>query len=511
MIPLRATLELALQHHQAGRLPQAEELYRQILREYPGQPDALNLLGVMAIATGRAELAVDLISQAVNRLPGEADFHGNLAAAYQAAGRVADAIRHYRETIRLKPTAVNQYLFLSDALQEQGQLEEALDYCLHALRLQPDSALGYCLLGGLAGHGCYTLTDADLQQIQVLLEAPGQSARDASLLHFTLAAHWERLGQYDQAFASYRRANELKLQVYRLANQTFQPEKLRALTDNLIAVFTPHFLKQLQTLGIDSEVPVFVVGLPRSGTTLVEQILASHPQVHGVGERKDIDVLATTLHQHLQTADAYPACMTGLDAATAKRLAEGYVQGLVRHAGAASRIVDKMPNNYLHLGLIAALFPRSRIIHCRRDPMDVCASAYFQNFKWLPHGASMEDIAFHYRQFSRLMEHWRRVLPMPIHEAVYEDLVANPETVSRSLVAACGLDWDDRCLSFYRTERVVQTASKLQVRRPIYQSSVGRWKAFRAHLEPLRIALNHSYPSCRSIEPTANLEKCHAC
>src|SRR5262249_12568465 len=189
-----------------------------------------------------------------------------------------------------------------------------------------------------------------------------------------------------------------------------------------------------------------------------------------------------------------PAWCHPLDRGTARGLPYGYLQPWARQAGAASRIVDKMPHNYLHLGLIAMLFPRARIIHCRRDPLDVCASAYFQNFKWMPHAASLEDIAFHHGQYERLMEHWRRVLPLPVHEVVYEELVADPPAVSRALVAACGLDWDKRCLSFYRTDRVVQTASKLQVRRPIYGSSVGRSKAFRAYLEPLRRTLG--IPAC---------------
>jgi tetratricopeptide (TPR) repeat protein len=511
---LRGALEQALQFHQSGNLKQAESLYGEILQQHPGHPDALNLLGVMANQIGQPEVAIDLIRQAVVQLPHEADFHGNLAAAYQAAGRVPDAVRHYREAIRLNPAAVNQYLFLSDALQEQGELEEALAHSLHALRLNPDSALAYCTLGELAGHGCYTLTDADIQHVQDLLDAGSQTPQDASLLYFTLAAHWERIGCYDLAFPCYCRANALKQQVYRQANQSFDADKHRALIDSLIAVFTPSFLQQVRTFGIDSEVPVFVVGLVRSGTSLVEQILASHPQVHGAGERKEIDKLANSLsvanggvvsdewlpstrhhsplttHQAPRTTDLrYPGCVQHLEPGTARSLAYGYLQRLARQAGAASRIVDKMPHNYLHLGLIAMLFPRAHIIHCRREPLDVCASAYFQNFKWMPHAASLEDIAFHHCQYERLMEHWRRVLPVTVHEVVYEELVADPPAVSRALVAACGLDWDERCLSFYRTDRVVQTASKLQVRRPIYTGSVGRGKAFQAHLDPLRRAL----------------------
>ena len=512
MTTLRAALDQALQYHHAGNLQQAESLYRQVLQQWPRQPDALNLLGVMANQVGRPELAVDLIGQAIAQLPNEPDFHGNLAAAYQLMGRVADAIRHFRESIRLNPRAANQHVFLSEALQQQGRLDEALTHAREALRVDPDSALALGNLADLAGHGIYTLTDADIQHLQDLLATGRQSVQDASLLNFTLAAHWERIGCYDQAFLCYRRANDLKQQMYRQANQAFDRDKHRALIDSLIAVFTPRRLEQLHGFGSDSERPVFVVGMVRSGTTLVEQILASHPRVHGAGERKEIDQLATTLHHQVYTAaEPYPACIERLDRATARRLADGYLQGLAREAGTAERIIDKMPHNYLHLGLIAALFPRARIIHCRREPMDVCASAYFQNFKWMPHCASLDDIAFYHREYTRLMEHWRRVLPAPIHEVVYENLVADHEAVSRKLVAACGLDWNERCLSFYGTERDVQTASKLQVRRPIYHHAVGRWKSFEAHLEPLRLALGVPERGGPNIEPRATkLEMCHA-
>jgi tetratricopeptide (TPR) repeat protein len=510
---LRASLDRALQFHQAGNLKQAESLYRQLLQQWPNQPDALNLLGVMANQVGQSEVAIDLIRQAIAQLPDEPDFHGNLAAAYEAVGRVPDAARHFREAVRLNPAAVKYQVFLSEALQQQGQLDEAVTHALEALRLNPDSALAYNILGELAANGYHTLTEADIEHMQGLLAGDRQSVQDASLLNFTLAAYWEKIGCHDRAFPCYARANELKQQVYRQANQVFDRAKHRALIDKLMAVFTPQFLGQVQPLGIDSEVPVFVVGMVRSGTTLVEQILASHPQVHGAGERKEIDRLAATLHEQLLDAEPYPGCMKHLDPGTARSLAYGYLQRLARPAGAADRIIDKMPHNYLHLGLIAALFPRAHIIHCRRDPMDVCASAYFQNFKWMPHAASLDDIAFYYQEYARLMEHWRRVLPLSIHEVRYEELVASPEKISRELVAACGLDWDERVLSFYRTERVVQTASKLQVRRPIFQRSVGRWKAFAAHLEPLRRALANCQPYCNyhPATDTANFEECHAC
>jgi tetratricopeptide (TPR) repeat protein len=492
MAAVREILVEAVNLHKAGKLEQAEYLYRQVLREDPRQADALNLLGVIANQLGKPEAAIDFIRQAIATQPGEMEFHNNLASAYKAAGEVAAAADEYRQVLRLVPDHVLAHVYLSDALMEQGDLDAALQHSLEALRLEPDSALAHCTLGELVGQGCYTFSNADIQRMQTLLNEGRQSTHDASMLYFTLAAYWERSGDYDEAFRCYHRANELKGEVYRQSNKAFDPRQHLQLIDNLIAVFTPEFFARTRCFGSDSEIPVFVVGMVRSGTSLVEQILASHPQGFGVGELKDIDKIANVLPGRLNSTESYPNCASHIDPVHAKTLAYLYLQRLANHAGAAIRVVDKMPHNYLHLGLIAVLFPRSRIVHCKRDTMDVCASTYFQNFKWLPYASSIENIAFYYRQYERLMAHWRQVLPIPMQEVIYEDLVADQEAVSRQLLAFCGLDWDDRCLSFHTSPRAVKTASKLQVRQPIYTRSVARWKRFEAHLRPLRDALGES-------------------
>ncbi len=495
MATIRERLTEAVRLHQAGELTQAEQIYREVLQLDANQPDALNLLGVLANQAGRPEVALNYFRRALAVQPAEAEFHINSASACKALGDVPAAISHYRQALRLKPEAVTAHIYLSDALMEHGDLEEALVHSREALRLKPDSALAYCTLGELAGHGCYQFTDTDIRHMQELLAGGGQGTHDASLLAFTLAAYWEKKGDCDEAFRLYHQANELKRQVYRQKNQAFDRQQHLRLLDDLIRAFTPEFFARTRNFGADSEMPVFVVGMVRSGTSLVEQILASHPQVYGAGELKDIDQIATVLPGRLNSQARYPECLTSIDPATAKTLAYLYLQRLAGQSGTAIRVIDKMPHNYLHLGLIAVLFPRARIIHCRREPMDVCASAYFQNFKWLPYASSMEDIAFYHRHYLRLMRHWRQVLPLPMQDAVYEDLVQNQEAVSRQLVAFCGLDWDERCLTFYQSPRTVQTASKLQVRQPIYNRSVARWKRFEAHLQPLRDALAEPDPS----------------
>ena len=483
-------LEEAIGLHQAGQLAQAETLYRAVLRQDPRQPDALNLLGVIANQANRPELAIGFFRQALAVQPREPDFHRNLAGAYKAVGNIKAALHEYREALRLKPGFLDAHIYLSDALMEAGDLEQSLSHSLEAVRLKPDSALAYCTLGELAAQGHYTFTPDDIARMQKAISGGSQGPHDECLLHFTLAAHLEKQGVYEEAFRHYQRGNELKGEVYRQRNQAFDRGQHRALIDHLIAVFTPDLFERFKPFGSASELPVFVVGMVRSGTSLVEQILASLPGVIGAGELRDIHQITQVLAQRSQVAAPYPGCVTSADPAALGTMANLYVERLTRLSGGPmERVIDKMPHNYLHLGMIALLFKNARIVHCRRDAMDVCASTYLQNFKWLPYAASMEDIGFYFRHYERLMAHWQRVLPTPIHEVSYEEMVADQEAVSRKLVAYCGLPWDDCCLAFHQSRRAVQTASKLQVRQPIFKTSLARWKRFETHLTPLKVAL----------------------
>jgi hypothetical protein len=235
---------------------------------------------------------------------------------------------------------------------------------------------------------------------------------------------------------------------------------------------------------------VFIVGMPRSGTSLVEQILASHPNVFGAGELRDLQRLAEELPARVGAKEAYPACLVRLDGSAACALADEYLERIGRRSGAALRVTDKMPLNFLHLGLIAALFPRARIVHCIRDPLDVCVSCYCQDFQGGPNFLwDLTDLGKFHGEYERLMAHWGSVLPLPILEVVYEELVDNLEAVSRRLISFCGLDWDDRCLAYHQNARAVRTASLVQVRQPVYKSSVGRWRHYAPHLRPLLEAL----------------------
>ena len=239
-----------------------------------------------------------------------------------------------------------------------------------------------------------------------------------------------------------------------------------------------------------SELPVFIVGMPRSGTSLVEQILASHPQIAGAGELDDIANIAGDLSKALATEARYPDCVSVLTPAVANKAAETYLERLRAMSDSAERVTDKAPLNFRHLGLIALLFRRSRIIHCVRNPLDTCLSCYFHDFGTRhAYSCDLNHLGLYYRDYRRLMTHWRDALGREIFEAVYEELTDDLEGQARKLVAFCGLEWDDACLKYHELPRVVGTASYDRVRGQVCGSSVGRWRHYNAHLEPLKEAL----------------------
>jgi tetratricopeptide (TPR) repeat protein len=396
-------------------------------------------------------------------------------------------------------------------LIELGQPAEAIHCCQEALRLDPDSVHAYAHLGELVSQELYCFSGEQVSRMESILASGRRSAGDASRLHFLLAALFDRQGDRDRAFSHYRQGNDLKSLDFRQRNLAFDREAHRRLIDNIIATFDHRFFERVRSFGSPTHLPVFIVGMPRTGSTLVAQILSSHPRITAAGERQDLAEIVTA-------RSPYPGWMSGLDQATAQVLAADYLDRLSRFGPQAARMIDKMPHNYLHLGSIAALFPNAYIIHCRRDVMDVCLSCYFQNFSWVSYATSLEDLGFYYRQYERLMQHWREVLPLPICEVDYEDLVHDPQRVSRDIIAFCGIKWSDRCLAFHENTRAVQTASKLQVRRPLYTTSIARWKRYESQLLPLKEALaanarvpTATTPTLPEQGPSAALDFLFAC
>ena len=277
--------------------------------------------------------------------------------------------------------------------------------------------------------------------------------------------------------------------LYRRA--AYDPAAFEHLTGPQIDYFTRERVRAMPKATLRSDKPVFIVGMPRSGTSLVEQILASHPAVHGAGELDFIHHIWVGMLGMLgSNFGKYPKCLDNLTTEQVDGMADVYLSPLVAMKPDAVRITDKMPLNFLHLGLIASLFPSARIIHCRRDPMDTCLSCFMTHFNYpQPFQHDLEHLGHFYRLYEKLMGHWKTVIDLPMLEVSYEEVVADPEAQSRRMVEFLGLPWNDDCLKFHQTKRPCATASVMQVRRPVYGSSVGRWRHYEKHLGPLKSAL----------------------
>ena len=308
---------------------------------------------------------------------------------------------------------------------------------------------------------------------------------------FALAQVADARGDHAEAAACLGPANALAQQQRRSCGQFYDPDEHTRDVDRLIAGFTPALFARLGDVGDERALPVFVFGMPRSGTTLVEQVLASHSLVHGAGElplaRRAMDSLPSVTPR----PENLEASLLALDAAGVRQLARAYSDGvqslLARQRSGAdpARVVDKLPDNYLYLGLIALMFPRATLIHVRRDLRDVAVSCWMTHFRSIRWADDPEHLARRCQDYRRLMEHWRAVLPRTIHEVGYEQMVNDFEPEAGRLVAACGLNWEPACLQFHRTVRTIRTASVTQVRQPIYRKSLARWKAYEPHLASL--------------------------
>ena len=342
-------------------------------------------------------------------------------------------------------------------------------------------------LGDLSINGEYDFTDIQLEQIKKIRAKHGGLQENRIAAGFTYAGILEKKGRYSAAFEAYTLANNLNREAAQTKGILFQPERHIERIQQTIDFFNDEVFhgKETVNLGNKTEVPIFIVGMPRSGTTLVEQIISSHPQAAGAGELGGIEQMSLQMSTAAKSQHAYPDCIRDLTVDTAQALSQEYLEKLMRDKGLSQRIVDKTWYNFYFLGMIALLFPDARVVHCLRDPRDVAVSCFFSNFNSIHWSWKIEDIIAYYTSYLRLMKHWQSVLPIKIFDVSYENLVRNQEKISRQLVDFCGLDWSDDCLTFYNNQRAVQTASRVQVRKPIYDKSIARWKHFENELSLL--------------------------
>lgn len=484
---LRRVLELDPDHARArhalagllvhrGQRITAISQYRRVIELEPDFAEAHDNLGYVLAIEGHIGAALKCHRRALDLDPESASAHSNLGYALMLEGCIEEALSCQRRALTLDPKCASAHINLGSALEAMGDLEDAIEHYRLAIALAPELPGSY---RNLARAGANLLTADEVAAMKDLYEGSELFAHEKMQLAFALAKLCEDTGDYDDAFAYLEAGNRQKRSgfEYDIADAAAEFSGIKR---SFIETFAGA-PKGAQTL---TDVPIFILGMPRCGSTLVEQIVASHPEVTGAGET------GFFLNAVNEAIRDYPDDLSALDEAACLRVAAAYLDKLQAAALGAPRITDKSLYNFKLLGLIRTLFPQATIIHVQRDPMDTCFSIFGIDFAGhLPHAYDLQELGTYYRLYEDLMNFWRQHLPGGFYEQSYEQLVAEPEKQIRNLLEVCGLPFDEACLSFYQTKRPVLTASVTQVRRPIYKDSVARWRHFASHLEPLQAAL----------------------
>lgn len=457
-----------------GQFAAAERAFRRALRAQPGFGDAQANYGSLLQKAGRFVQAQRYLLNAASETPDDMELQRVLAQNEIYVGEIPAAAARLEEALRRggdDPVLLSQ---LASVRLFQGLREVAVELCEKALALDRSCAPAHYYLAS-AQH---ELGDSSrLEDIRRALKTPGLTESDQALLFFAGGSRLDAAGDYDKAFSWYRRGNNLRGRMLAAQGMQYDPARHDSRVDRTMASFGPTaFVGGAR--GSDSRQPVFIVGMPRSGTSLVEQILASHADIAGGGELVLVGEEAARLSMSADYLERRP------DEATLRQFAERYIDRLSQIGPGKRYVTDKNPTNFLHLGLIAMALPNARIIHCRRDSRDVTLSCYFQNFVGPGQAFSydLENLAHFHDAYLRIMAHWRRVLPLRIAEIDYETLVADQEAETRRLLTFLELDWDPACLDFHRNRRPVVTASHTQVRQPVHAGSVGRWRNYASEM-----------------------------
>lgn len=512
LTPYREELVRGMRLQRMGNLREAERIYRDVLLRDPENVDALRLLAGIAMRAKQWGDAEVLLQKALDIAP---DFYQgwmDLGLAHQEQDDIEAALEAYDRAVRLEPGRPGGYAASGTTRAMAGRHDEALDYFDKAIaaddshpgalagrghvqktigrqdeaiasyreciRRNPEYGEAYWSLANLK---TFRFDDEEVVAMQSLLDAEiGDESR--ANFQFALGKAFEDAGDYDRAFAYYRDGNE-----NRRSRESYDPVQTIDQHDQFIEVFDRDFLRGHAGQGCPSTAPIFIVGLPRSGSTLIEQILASHPDVEGTHELPELSRVARSTGTRRHDRRIYPQAVRDIAAEDLAGFGERYLQRTERHRELMRpRFTDKMPNNFVHVGLVSLILPNAKIIDARRHPLDSCLGSYKQLFaRGQPFTYDLFELGEFYLQYVRLMDHWHEVLPGKVLEVHYEDVVADLEQQVRRILDFCGLPWSDSCLKFYESARAVKTASSEQVRQPIYSSSVDLWRRYEAHLGPL--------------------------
>jgi len=476
---------------EVGRLEEAISAFLQCLRIDPnGEPPHINL-GNAYKETGDLDAAAASFRRAIEINPASLVAHNNLGSTLRLLGDAPAAITCFEKVLNLAPNLPGSpdtsqavmldiaevHYNLGLALQDQGKLDHAVANFHKALATRPDFAEAHYHLVRMKKHSEH---NSDIQAMEQLHAQPAISSEQRKFLAFGLGKAFEDLQQYEKAFDYFAEGNAIKRGSY-----SYSVDSHGRFTKKLEAVFDSALFTKHPGTGCRDETAIFILGMPRSGTTLVEQILASHPDVHGAGE---LETLSQIVNAHFgdKAGIEFPETVQQTDGVDFERPGLNYIEAIRKHSGEARFITDKMPENFKYIGLIKLMLPNAKVIHCRREPADTCLSIFKTNFlEKHEYSHDLSDLAHYYNFYSDLMEHWRRVIPDFIHDVQYEDIIADQTGQTRALLEYCGLEWDEACLAFYKSDRLVVTASSEQVRRPIYKDSIQLWKRYEAQLAPM--------------------------
>ncbi|MBL6894976.1 MAG: sulfotransferase [Porticoccaceae bacterium] len=512
--PLIAVTDLISQ----GKLVKAEKLCKAFMLKNPKHIEGMRLLADIAVRLGVLEDAEFLLETAVKfsplstkpridyiqvlrkqqkyeaalshakvlveQEPKNPQFQSVFAVESMQSGDYDTALRTFDSILKILPEEPATLTSRGNSLKTQGKKEEAIDSYRRAIKKYPAHGEAYYSLANLK---LFTFTDTEIAAMESQEQNPGVSHMARIYLDFALGKAFEDMGDYDKAFSYYERGNSFKR-----SQSRFISEDLTAEFKAQAEVFSQGFVQKHTDSGFDAPDPIFIVGLPRSGSTLLEQILASHSKIDGTMELPNILSLAQKLRRgdKMSGTSHYPSILKTMDAQSLRSFGEAYINDTRVHRGQAPFFIDKMPNNFRHIGLINLILPNAKIIDARRHPMGCCFSAFKQLFhEGQEFSYGLKEVGTYYKDYVDLMDHWDEVLPGKVLRVQYEEVVADLETQVRRILDYCGLDFEESCVSFYETDRAVRTPSSEQVRQPIYKSGVEQWKNFEGNLDPLKQAL----------------------